>query len=201
MNQVTEILQLPAAERQAEAIERLQSLFEMMKTHLGFVDAELLVDVDHPELLLVLHTWEDISDWQDFRASDDKISFMATRPEDLYSFVSCGTNWLLESTAGEATETRYLRREVLRGPYVAPLLHAPSQTFRYQDYEPAFQGATLRLSRLDAPSDAAPTPALGIEVIADAVYETVTGTITRDAVAGVVLEQPGLATGTVRLDN
>lgn len=155
MNQVTEMLQLAPGASESDAVARLSRLFEMMGGQPGFLRAEVLRRQDAPAMLLVLHAWERLEDWQAFQTSDAKTEFSASRPASLYSFVPCGMNWRLEAghTEGEA---RFLRREVLRGP--APPLSGEgvvaSATLAYEDAEPEYRGATLRLTRLDSAPDA-----------------------------------------------
>ena len=173
MNQVTEMLQLGPDASESEAIARLSKLFATMVGARGFRNVELLRRLDEPGLLLVLHTWDNIEDWQAFQSSDVKIGFSASRPANLYRFLPCGMNWLLQEGAGAGIDGAFLRREVLHetavpssGPDVVS-----SQTFAYQDYEPSLVGTTLRLTRLRAVPDPARVTSEG--VVADEVYESV----------------------------
>ena len=181
MNQVMEILRLVPGASGDDAVARLSTLFEMMSRAKGFHESEVLRSTDEPGLLLVLHTWDSIEDWHAFQSSDIKIAFSASRPAFLYTFEPCGMNWLLQSGEGRGQDGAFLRREVIREPlepYSGPDVVA-SQTFSYQDYEPALAGAMLRLTRLRS---AAALPKLTGEcVIADDVFEslyrhTVSGT-------------------------
>jgi heme-degrading monooxygenase HmoA len=173
MNQVTEMLRLAPGASDRDAVARLAGLFEIMSRQPGFQSAEVLRRIDRPDTLLVLHAWDRIEDWQAFQRSEAKVSFSASRPASLYSFVPCGMNWRLEAAVGDVAEGPFLRREVLRGP--AALAAATSDilagaTFSYADDEPEFAGATLRLTRLQSAlgtSDIAPDP-----VLADEVYES-----------------------------
>src|SRR5690606_13254218 len=138
MNQVTEMLRLAPGASVSDAIARLSTLFDMMGAQKGFRSAEVLRRTDEPDLLLVLHAWDSIQDWQAFRSSDAKVSFSAGRPASLYSFVPCGMDWRLESGDVEG-EGSCLRMEVLKGP-AEPVTGRgvrASATFTYQDYEPA----------------------------------------------------------------
>ena len=150
MNQVTEMLRLAPGAPVTEAIARLAWLFEMMSREKGFRNAELVRNVEDPDLLLVLHAWDNIEDWQAFRSSDAKIGFAVQRPDSLYTFQPCGMNWRHE--AGESTSRggAILRREVVREP-AAPRTGpgvVTSATFSYRDYEPEFAATTMRLTRL-----------------------------------------------------
>ena len=172
MNQVTEMLRLAPDASESDAIARLAGLFEMMSGQPGYRSAEVLRRVDDAGLLLVLHAWDRIEDWQAFQASDAKTAFSASRPASLYSFVPCGMNWRLEAGEGEP-EGPYLRRELERAqtaPLAGPDVLA-SATFSYQDADAEYAGATMRLTRLSSAGvhGGGTTP----DVIADEVYESV----------------------------
>jgi heme-degrading monooxygenase HmoA len=160
MNQVTEMLRLAPGATAEDAVARLSGLFEMMRHEPGFRAAEVLRRLDEPDVLLVLHAWNRLADWQAFQTSQRKTDFSASRPASLYSFLPCGMNWRLEAGALEEGEGGFLHREVTRGS-VAPRSGADvvaSATFSYADTEPAYAGATLRLTRLfSAPSGDRPT--------------------------------------------
>lgn len=172
MNQVTEMLRVIAVEKQDTAIERLQTLFQMMTEAPGFLQAELLVSTRDPLLLLVLHSWQSITDWQDFRASDAKISFSATRPGTLYSFVPCGTNWRFRWGPPAGGTGDYLRRQVVRGEQAPSHAIPGARVFAYQDYEPEYVDSTMRLIRTDAPPADLDSPEVPLEVIADEVFRS-----------------------------
>jgi heme-degrading monooxygenase HmoA len=172
MNQVTELLRLVPGASIDDAVTRLRTLFDLMNSSEGFRDAELLRKVDEPDLMLVLHTWDDIADWTAFRSADTKMAFSATRPDFLYTFVPCGIDWL-DKEGEHSQEGGFVHRELIRealkpssGPEVVC-----SQTFSYQDYEPSLEGVSLRLTRLLS----APTtpPRTGDDVLADEMYESV----------------------------
>jgi heme-degrading monooxygenase HmoA len=171
MNQVTEMLRLTPGASVGDAVIRLSTLFDLMTRADGFRGAEILRKLDEPDLLLVLHSWDDIQDWHAFRCSDTKMTFAAGRPDFLYQFMPCGINWTPQEGEG-SFEGDFLRRELVQaeiGPNAGAGVLA-SQTFSYRDYDPAWQGVTLRLSRYDrAPR---PLPAAGA-VLADEVYESV----------------------------
>jgi heme-degrading monooxygenase HmoA len=172
MNQVMEMLRLAPGATEDDAVARLSTLFDMMSRAGGFHEAEVLRSFDEPGLLMVLHTWDSISDWTAFQTSDTKMAFSASRPAFLYNFEPCGMNWLLQ--AGEAAEEgAILHRQVLiddieplSGPDVVS-----SQTFSYQDYEPLLAGAMLRLTRTRV-EPASPRLTGGGCVIADDVFES-----------------------------
>ena len=173
MNQVTEMLRLATGASEGAAIARLSGLFEIMSGEKGFRRAEVLRRIDEPDVLLVLHAWDRIEDWQAFQSSEAKTAFSAGRPASLYTFLPCGMNWRLEAGDSERPDGAFLRREVTREPArprFGPDIVA-SATFSYQDDEPSLAGATLRLTRLgSAPS--LPQVA-GALVLADEVYEPV----------------------------
>jgi heme-degrading monooxygenase HmoA len=173
MNQVTEMLRLAEGALERDAIARLSVLFEMMDREPGFREAEVLRRTDEPGVLLVLHAWESIEDWQTFQNSEPKAAFAASRPASLYSFLPCGMSWQLRGGDATPDAGRFLRREVLRGP-VEPLAGEgvqASATFSYLDYNPELQEASMRLTRLTAAPGlrdlACPS------VISDEVYESV----------------------------
>ena len=171
MNQVMEMLRLAPGATENDAVARLSTLFDMMSRANGFHEAEVLRSIDEPGLLMVLHTWDSISDWTAFQTSDTKMAFSASRPAFLYSFEPCGMNWLLQ--AGESThEGAFVRRHVIIEP-LEPLSGPGvvcSQTFSYQDYEPALAGAMLRLTR--ARTEPSKGRDSGESVIADDVFES-----------------------------
>jgi len=173
MNQVTEMLRLTPGASIENAIARLSSLFDMMDAAPGFQTSEILRNQGDPDLLLVLHAWDDITDWQSFQTSDAKVAFSAGRPAALYSFVPCGMNWSTDEPGPLPQDGAFLHREVVRGAQ-SPATGAgvvSSHVLTYQDNEATYLGATQRFTR----HDAAPTvsPALDDTVIADEVYESV----------------------------
>ena len=176
MNQVVEILRMRDATQALAGVARLESLLDLMERQPGFLRAEVLHSVDAPELLLALHAWRELSDWQTFQTSAAKITFSASRPAALYDFVPCGMNWELvgpdQDMAGSV-----LRREVIlsdRQPEArAGRGVAASSTFRYQDDLTEFRGGYLRLTRYQgetAIEDAHADRASGVH--ADEVYES-----------------------------
>jgi len=171
MNQVQEMPKLLTLARLPEAVERLSGLFDMMKRQPGFLSAEVLQNFAIPETLLVLHAWRDLSDWQTYQNSPEKLAFTANRPEGLYDMVPCGMNWRSLQVDG-AREGGILRREVLRTE--APLRRgagiAGCQTFVYQDDLPAYQACTLRLTRLSNADPVAAEPEA--RAIVDELYES-----------------------------
>jgi len=173
MNQVMEMLRLVPGASEDDAVTRLSTLFEMMSRAKGFHEAEVLRSTEEAGLLLVLHMWDSIDDWHAFQSSDMKIAFSASRPAFLYAFVPCGMNWLVQSGLGRGQDGAFLRRQVIREPltpHLGPDV-VSSQTFSYQDYEPALADAMLRLTRLrSAPSQPKLT---GECVLTDDVYESV----------------------------
>jgi len=171
MNLVQEMPKLLTLARLSEAVERLSGLFEMMRRQPGFLSAEVLQNVASPATLLVLHAWRDLADWQTYQNSPEKLAFTAGRSEGLYDMVPCGMNWRSLQADG-AREGAMLRREVVRAE--APLHHgagiAGCQTFVYQDDLPAYQGCTLRLTRLRDAALSAADP--NRAAIVDDLYES-----------------------------
>jgi heme-degrading monooxygenase HmoA len=172
LNQVTELLRLVPGASIEDAIIRLSTLFDLMARAPGFQRAEVLRKTDEPDKLLVMHSWNELADWTDFRSSDTKIAFTASRPDFLYTFMPCGIDWLLQD--GESTqEGDYVHREVIRDVLqpASGLDVTASQTFTYQDYEPRLEGAWLRLTR----HSSAPTQPRHEDdrAVADEVYESV----------------------------
>jgi heme-degrading monooxygenase HmoA len=172
LNQVTELLRLTSTAKLPEAVARLSTLFDLMSLQPGFQSAEIKRSVDEADLLLVVLTWDHLSDWTAFQSSEAKINFAANRPEGLYDFLRCGMNWSVEASAGFSTSGRYLRREVVRGrvaPAEGPMI-VLSRVGSYVDYEPEYEGATMRttwLNDLDTP-----LPSTGnCEVLSDGLYE------------------------------
>jgi heme-degrading monooxygenase HmoA len=174
VNQVQEMLRLSSPDRADEAVRRLSHLFATMAQQPGFLSAEVLRSLPDPELLLVLHAWRDLSDWQRFQTSEWKVRFSAKRPESLYSFVPCGMNWRSLQTDGERVRA-LLRREVIEGEL--PALRTGErirgcQTFAYQDGEPEYAGCYLRLTRLATATAGSDTPHVRARV--DEVFESLT---------------------------
>jgi heme-degrading monooxygenase HmoA len=174
MNQVQEMLRLMSEDKSDEAVLRLTGLFRLMSEQPGFIGAEVLRGISDPEMLVVLHAWRDLHDWQTFQTSQPKLDFSASRPESLYSFVPCGMNWRSVQADG-AREGALLRREVIRDESLA--LRSGSgiegcQTYVYVDDEPAqYRGCTLRLTRLSGPQHEE-VPAPECEVLVDELYES-----------------------------
>ena len=174
MNQVTELLRLVPGASIEDAVVRLSTLFDLMTTAKGFRTAEILRKTDEHDLVLVLHTWDDIDDWHAFRSSETKMTFAAARPDFLYQFVPCGINWLPQQSEGpeETMDGDYVRRELIRDaalPMTGPNV-ITSRTFSYRDYEPSLCGVALRLTRLHSIPSAVPAP--GEPVLADELYES-----------------------------
>jgi heme-degrading monooxygenase HmoA len=170
MNQVTEMLRLAPGASVEDAVARLAGLFEMMRGEPGFCSAEVLRRLDEPSVLLVLHAWERLEDWQAFQTSPPKLDFSASRPASLYTFVPCGMNWRLEA-GGLDGAGAFLRREVLRGE-AAPRSGAEvtsSATNAFEGSEADHAGTALRLSRLRS----VPAAHDAVEgVVADELYES-----------------------------
>ena len=172
MNQVTELLQLVPGASIDDAVIRLTTLFDLMAHARGFQRAEILRRTDQPDRMLVLHAWDEIGDWTDFRSSETKMAFTSSRPAFLYTFLPCGIDWLLQE--GEVSqEGDFVHREVIREALNPASGHEviASQTFTYQDYEPALEGAWLRLTRLGS----APTIGKNDDehILDDEVYESI----------------------------
>ncbi len=173
MNQVQEMLRLASEDRGPEGVERLMGLFALMARQPGFLGAEVLQSIDTPEMLLALHAWRDLADWQGFQRSQEKIDFSATRPEALYQFVPCGMNWRSAQADGDRVGG-LLRREVLRDDNLAlrsGVGIVGCQTFVYQDNESEYGGCSLRLTRLRGALDEATLASDG-EVLVDELYES-----------------------------
>ena len=146
MNQVQELLILSDGRIDA-AVERLQSLFALMATQPGFIDATVGRGIDDPERLLVLHAWERLEDWTAFSASSAKVAFSATRPDALYTFEPTAMNWKVDQASGAITDASVVRRTVCREGAGPALGHASGARIgRYVDNDPRFGGATLQLA-------------------------------------------------------
>lgn len=188
MNQVTELLRLVPGASLEDAVIRLTTLSDLMSNAKGFRDVEILRRLDDPSLIMVIHTWDGIEDWTNFRSSDVKLVFAASRPDFLYNFVPCGVNWHRE--AGEHTQAgTYVRRELVIGPQEpasGPDVLS-SEVLAYQDYEPTLEGATLRITRLRyVPPE---TATLSDTVLADEVYESVKKRAALDAYAETLVPE------------
>jgi heme-degrading monooxygenase HmoA len=174
MNQVQEMPKLTDVASLPEAVERLSSLFEMMRMQPGFLSAEVLRNVATPETLLVLHAWRDLADWQTYQVSAERVAFTAGRPDGLYDMVPCGMNWRSLQADG-VRDGGILRREVIQGDAVA--LRSGSgvegcQTYVYQDDLPEYRGCTLRLTRLSAAGPVAAAAEPDATAIVDEFYES-----------------------------
>lgn len=174
MNQVQEMLKLTSADQSDEAVLRLTGLFRMMSEQPGFLGAEVLRNINEPEMLVVLHAWRDLADWQTFQTSQPKLDFSASRPESLYGFVPCGMNWRSMQADG-VREGALLRREVIRDESLG-LRHGQGvegcQTYVFVDEEPAlYRGCTLRLTRLAGALNEE-TPVSDADVVVDELYES-----------------------------
>ena len=146
MNQVHEMLILHDG-RIGEAVERLQSLFALMATQPGFIDASVGRGIDDPTRLLVLHAWERLEDWTAFSASPAKVAFSATRPDALYTFEPTAMNWKVDQASGAITDATIVRRTICREGAGPGLGHASATRIgRYVDNDPRFSGATLQLA-------------------------------------------------------
>jgi quinol monooxygenase YgiN len=173
MNQVQEMLRLSSADKSDDAVLRLAGLLHVMAEQPGLLGAEVLRNIREPEMLLVLHAWRDIEDWQAFQKSVWKVDFTASRPAGLYDMVPCGMNWRSLQADG-AREGALLRREVVRDAAL-PLRGGDGvegcQTYVYADEDLAqYSGCTLRLSRLAGPQPAETGP--DAEVLADELFES-----------------------------
>ncbi len=174
MNQVQEMWRLASAAKSDEAVLRLSGLYRLMSEQPGFLGAEVVRNINEPEILIAFHAWRDLSDWQTFQKSQPKLDFIASRPEGLYDPVPSGMNWRSMEANG-TREGALLRREVIRDESLA--LRSGGgidgcQTYVFVDDEPAlYRGCTLRLTRLAGPQ-AEETSASNAEVVVDELYES-----------------------------
>ena len=149
MNQVQEMFRLSDAARVEEALQRLRGLFGTMARQPGFMHAAVTRDLADPTVLLVLHAWRRLEDWQVFSQSPWKAAFIAGRPASLYAPVPAGMNWTLVSGDEDPGPAAFVCRAVSSEE---PAGTAATQTFRAADDEAFYAGRWLTLTWLDEPT-------------------------------------------------